>query len=136
MFGGFDATGICNDLWSFNFPSLTWRPLHPLGSPLPHVHYAKMLVYKGKVYIFGGFDGSKNLTDVFAYTPDTNHLARVNKDMPGVRGFALVLYRDHAYVFGGFSRTSRLTNALFEYSFGPLPLAPLPPLILREQHLV
>lgn len=84
--------------------------------------------------MFGGFDGSRNLTEVYCYNPGalpsarpfssrpsvTNHLSLVSKDMPGVRGFGLVLYKDHAYIFGGFSRTSRLTNLMFEYSFGPL----------------
>ena len=41
--------------------------MQPHGmAPIP-THYGRMVAYKNKIYLFGGFDGFQNTTSVYAY---------------------------------------------------------------------
>jgi DNA-binding CsgD family transcriptional regulator/N-acetylneuraminic acid mutarotase len=76
-----------------------WSPAKAL--PAPRMAYA-LAVHAGKVYLFGGWDGSAYSARVFMYDPDADEWSS-RASMPGPRGFsAAAVSGDAIYLVGGF----------------------------------
>lgn len=56
IFGGYDKdTFVSNDLYEFNFHTLTWKKVKTKGRYPKDRYHHSAVVYKGSMYIFGGF---------------------------------------------------------------------------------
>lgn len=64
VWGGFTDT-MHNDLWSFNFETLMWKPLKLSGPLPPPRHLHSMVLHNEDIYIFGGFSGMINFQDMW-----------------------------------------------------------------------
>ena len=70
--------------------------------PAPRFAYA-IATYAGKVYVFGGWDGSSYVDTVFIYDPTTAQWSS-GKPLPIGRGFAgAATLNDAIYVVGGYA---------------------------------
>jgi hypothetical protein len=66
LFGGYDGKGRSNDLYILDTAELKW--LHPAeceNAPAGRQRHSAALVGSKKLYIFGGFDGNKWLSDLY-----------------------------------------------------------------------
>ncbi|KAB8142114.1 hypothetical protein F8S13_16370 [Chloroflexia bacterium SDU3-3] len=101
--------------------------------PAPRSGYA-LAAFEGKLYLFGGWDGSRYCDEVFSYTPDTDSWQQLTA-MPTARAFAAtVLVGQDIYVVGGENEQGSLTsNERYTpaddtsgtpwKSLGPMPMA-------------
>jgi hypothetical protein len=73
MFGGF-TTVYVNDLYSFNPLTSAWTALSPGGSApgIRSMHAAAYSAVSGTMIVYGGYNGSTRLNDVFEYNIGTN----------------------------------------------------------------
>jgi len=56
IFGGYDKdTFVSNDLYEFNFNTLTWKKVKTKGRYPKDRYHHSAVVYQGSMYIFGGF---------------------------------------------------------------------------------
>jgi N-acetylneuraminic acid mutarotase len=73
LFGGYDGEFL-NDTWAYDPTTNTWTDLDPIGDvPVPRANHR--MVYDemdGRVLLFGGYDGTTELYDVWAYSLATN----------------------------------------------------------------
>lgn len=85
--------------------SLKWVVLKPHDqSPLPHIKNHSTTYYKGKIYIFGGYDGSTNQRNLLVYdlSSDTCAQATARGACPTARnGHTATLVGNEMYLIGG-----------------------------------
>jgi len=73
LFGGYDGS-LLSDTWAYDRAANTWTKLDPPG-PVPSARGNHRMVYdpaSGLVVLFGGYDGSVDLYDTWAYDPGQN----------------------------------------------------------------
>ncbi len=72
------------------------------GAPLPvKVSAYALAMLEGKLYLFGGWDGSKYTAFVYSYSPDNDRWSKV-ADMPTARGFAgAAVINSRIFIVGG-----------------------------------
>ncbi len=110
MFGGFDDVYFHNDLWALGLGGVPeWTELSPLGDP-PSPRYGHSAVYdpmRDRLVVFGGYDGTQLLNDVWILTlsgtPTWSPLY-VQGTPPSGRFGASAIYdpvRDRVLIFGG-----------------------------------
>ncbi len=99
--GGYTFSGAPTAVVEAYHPiSDTWTTLTPL--PAPRFAYA-IATYHGKVYVFGGWDGSSYANTVFIYDPATDRWTN-GSPLPIGRGFAgAAALNDAIYVVGGYA---------------------------------
>ena len=97
--GGKLASGQpSNALEAYDQQADRWVTLAPL--PAPRSGYA-LAAFEGKLYLFGGWDGSAVHNEVFSYDPDSNKWAML-KPMPTARAYAdAVALGQEIFVLGG-----------------------------------
>jgi N-acetylneuraminic acid mutarotase len=68
VFRGGDGRDYLNDLHELNTSTLNWTNVVEKGGhrPPPRANHASSLI-KDNLYIFGGWDGSKRLNDLYAF---------------------------------------------------------------------
>ena len=77
-----------------------WQVLAPL--PQPRCAYA-LVALEGRLYLFGGWDGSRYTADVFIYDPQTDSWS-AGQSMAGGRGFAAAVSAGgKIWVLGGWN---------------------------------
>ncbi len=115
VFGGYDGTSYLNDVWALSLGSAAaWTPLVPGGTP-PGPRKGGGAILDGarnRMLLFGGYDGSSYLNDVWALAltgaPAWTQLA-ASGTAPSIRSFASAIddsVRDRLIVFGGYNGSS------------------------------
>jgi N-acetylneuraminic acid mutarotase len=110
VFGGFDGTSYYNDTWAFDPATNVWTKLSPAGS-VPGARAGHSLVYdsnSAKMILFGGWNGSDELNDTWAYDPATNTWTNLRPTgrIPTARDSQAMAYDPDSKVmilFGGWS---------------------------------
>lgn len=76
----------------------SWMEVSSLPKPLSAYSIAAS---EGKMYLFGGWDGSQYVEDVYSYDPDADEWDKID-DLPSARGFSsAVVLGGKIYVLGG-----------------------------------
>jgi hypothetical protein len=108
VFGG-QNLGSLNDLWSLDLSVPSWAALIPAGAPPPprFGHAAVFDRVRRRMIVFGGFDGSSYLNDVWVLslngTPTWTQLSP-GGTAPSPRDYSSAIYdpvRDRMLVFSG-----------------------------------
>jgi len=118
-----DKLGISYEVNIYNTETNSWEK----GARMPHARVRGGVgIINGKVYLIGGFGGSKAWSDkpgenynqyVDVYDPQTNTWATMGEFYPTPIDFSYVTYNNKIYTFGGehfYSWPYR--NAVFEFS--------------------
>lgn len=107
--GGRLASGEITATFEAYDPRLDdWQALHAL--PAPRSSYALAAV-EGKIYLFGGWDGTDYRADVWQYDPDQDSWTE-RTAMPTMRAFAsAAVLEERVYVLGGANETGPLDIA-------------------------
>ena len=134
VFGGYDGK-YKNDFFKFDFLNNDWSEICPESSASvwPKARYRTYcIVYKDKMYIFGGHDGSKQLNDFFYFDFLTSEWQEIewNGDVPTPRdSHILVNYGDSIFLFGGSTGNPR--SDFYEYKITQNEWTPV---ALKEGH--
>jgi len=152
IFGGYDKdTFVSNDLYEFNFNTLTWKKVKTKGRYPKDRYHHSAVVYQGSMYIFGGFKCFNELMEYrfgmsapllplpppsrfsnnfffISISPATETWSLVNArgTLPRPRwGHKAVVYNDKMYMFGG-QDLIKTFDDLYEFCFGRKSLSFVP----------
>ncbi|CAF0881963.1 unnamed protein product [Didymodactylos carnosus] len=108
-----------NELFKFDFVSLTWTELKPtneLTVPSKRCKHSAV-VYQNFMYIFGGWDSSGKLNDMYRYNFQTNEWETVQCSNPPTARSAhsVVIYNNFMYLFGGIGHNKY--NDMYKFNF-------------------
>jgi DNA-binding CsgD family transcriptional regulator/N-acetylneuraminic acid mutarotase len=129
--GGRLADGKTGDMLEiFNPRQNHWETGASLPEPISG--YA-LTAFEGKIYLFGGWNGSKPINHVYVYDPADDDWTQ-RSDLPSARAYAgAAVAGDKIYIVGGFDGSHALSDLLAYYpqreNSGESPwekLAPLP----------
>lgn len=109
LFGGYTGLAYQNDTWAYDPLTSMWEELDPSGD-LPTARSQHTLVYDSKnaqLLLYGGWDGDKDLSDLWAFDPASNTWTELapNGELPTLSFNPVGAYEDTSgklYVFGGF----------------------------------
>jgi N-acetylneuraminic acid mutarotase len=126
LFGGYDGSGLLNDTWAYDPAANTWTELAPTGDA-PSARGNHRMVFDasaGRVVLFGGFDGTAELADTWAYDIASNTWTEVQTtgSVPAGREQHALVYDPHAgrvLLFGGFDETDTDLNDLWALTLTP-----------------
>jgi N-acetylneuraminic acid mutarotase len=117
VIGGYDVMAApMNDCWEYNQPANTWTQRANLPMSAAR-YYATSFSVNGKIYLFGGTDGSIMLNDLWQYDPVTDTWAQ-KASLPGSgrqQAIAFVI-GSTAYVIGGFSPAGGSFKECWKYN--------------------
>ena len=111
IFGGFDGTKWMADTWLFDFDKVSWSLLSkPENTPNPSARSCPASsVVDDALYIFGGFDGTNRLNDLWCFSRGTWKFVNFIGLPPTPRYLHTAgVISDSLFVFGGFSGSARL----------------------------
>lgn len=104
IFGGENQNGTQTDnVWEYNFTTNEWI-LRPNGPPARMGHTTVYDHHKNSIIIFGGYDGTKHLNDIYDYSLwdyENNPLTSTTASPPPRRGHASILVSNKMWIFGG-----------------------------------
>ncbi|CAD8124604.1 unnamed protein product [Paramecium sonneborni] len=104
IFRGGDGKDYLNDLHSFNTKTNMWKLIQTVDNqrPPPRANHCSS-VCQNKLFIFGGWDGSKRLNDLFCYDVTTNKWIELKPlQSPSARaGMCMTTINNKIYLFGG-----------------------------------
>lgn len=105
IFGGQLSGGSkVNDLWVYDIAGNSWAELSPSGSLPTARGFHGSSLYNGKMYVFGGDDGTAYArNDLWVYDIAGNSWAQLSPSgtPPGRFGTLMVPYGGKLYLFGG-----------------------------------
>lgn len=124
LFGGYTRRQWVNEMWSFEIATGRWWKMKHSGDlsiPPRAAHACVLSRNKSTMFVQGGFDGTKMLSDLWSYSfathawtqlPSLNSLCKV----PPTSGHSLVLSWDEERLikFGGWDRVQHY-DTLYEY---------------------
>jgi N-acetylneuraminic acid mutarotase len=118
IFAGFDGTSRLNDLHRFDFGTKTWTHVVPSNgiAPSPRDRLAATS-FKESMYIFGGFDGSSRVGDLWRFDSFKNSwhsLEPVNGGPSARHSHSFVEWNGKLYLLFGYDGNYR--NDVWEYS--------------------
>jgi N-acetylneuraminic acid mutarotase len=110
------------DVFTFDFPSSTWKKMHCTGTDLADGRYAHSAVLRGNfIYLYGGNDGVRH-EDLLQLDLESRVWSRIqvasSVSPPGRDFHAAVLRQDAMVIFGGSSGIRR-HNDTYEFRFVP-----------------
>lgn len=117
MFGGYDGGTYYGDAWAYDLAGQTWTALASAGgSPSPR--YGHSLVYdpeSKKMILFGGYGGTVQYGDTWAYDPATNVWTDLKPtgDTPAARDSQALVYDSDTkmmVLFGGWNTTTTFND--------------------------
>ena len=122
LFGGYGDSGRLNDVWEYTRSTNSWTQLKADGNsdgPSQRNVHATSPTDTGFL-LFGGYDGSSRLNDVWEYTRSTNSWTQLkadgNSDGPSERNTHATSPTDTGFLlFGGYGDSGRL-NDVWEYT--------------------
>ena len=104
VFGGLGAHRS-NDLFQFDFDTWQWTEILPKDeAKLPSKRCKhSACVYENAMYIFGGWDSSGKMNDMYRYIFDRNEWERIACASPprARSAHSAVIYKNYMYLFGG-----------------------------------
>lgn len=119
VFRGGNGREYLNDLHALNVSTYVWRHVETEGTPPQQRanHSSAVLEYEDKceLFIFGGWNGSERLNDIFILDTETSTWSepRVGGIKPHPRaGMTLTALRDRLYLFGGSGTSSKCFDDL------------------------
>jgi hypothetical protein len=88
LFGGYTGSAYLQDLYKFNPLNSQWTSLSPTGGPpgLRNAHAAGYSSVSGTMLIYGGYNGSARLNDVWEYNIGTNVWKQIVPTLNGMTG--------------------------------------------------
>jgi leucine-zipper-like transcriptional regulator 1 len=125
VFSGYDGL-YKNDFHKFSFETSEWsiiKDTNPSAENWPKPRYrTSMIVYKEKIYMFGGHDGTRQLNDFFAFDPKTENWEQITvlDYVPSPRDSHVgVTFGNSLFIFGGSTgaTVSNSKNDFFEFNF-------------------
>jgi len=121
LFGGLGAAqNPLNDFWMYRLDTNSWVRIGGDGSGFPSPRCWQTISLKcdgSKLYLFGGFDTSNDLNDLWRFSFDDNtwKLLAPNSALPQGRDrHAMVTYQKTLLVFGGYN--GEYMNDMWRYS--------------------
>jgi hypothetical protein len=157
LFGGYNGTSWLNDLWMFDIDTQRWTCIQEssdpqaddtqsaLGDPMPFGNVVRgrvpsrrfgyvSVVHNHKFVLFGGFDGSRWLNDMyeFDFATKTWTEVRARGALPSVRSCPAWAKDDtHVYIQGGYDGVERKADFfacdLATYTWCEMPSLGTPP---------
>jgi leucine-zipper-like transcriptional regulator 1 len=161
LFGGYNGTSWLNDLWSFDIDSQRWTCIQESSDPRPPddgngalgdapPRYGSVLnvrgcvpsrrfgyvsvVHNNKFVLYGGFDGSRWLNDMFEFDFNTRTWREIESrgTLPSVRSCPAWAKDDtHVYIQGGYDGVERKADFfacdLATYTWTEMPCLGTPP---------
>jgi N-acetylneuraminic acid mutarotase len=117
VFGGYDGSGYLGDTWIYDLAEDAWTNLAPAGAS-PAARDGHALVYdpaSGRVILFGGWDGTTQFGDTWAYDPAANAWTELTPagDSPAARDSHAMVYDPataRVVLFGGWSQTAEFND--------------------------
>ena len=108
-----------NDLFKFDFESGTWTEIKPNDEgkvPSKRCKHSAC-IYQNTMYVFGGWDSSGKLNDMYRYHFDRNEWEVVTcTNPPSARSaHSVVVHENHMYLFGGIGANK--FNDLYRFGF-------------------
>eukprot|EP01132_Coremiostelium_polycephalum_P000610 gene610-758_t len=128
---------VKNDIYSYNFETRKWLKIETNGKPLPNKTEHSAVVYKGSMYIFGGYSGKEqSYLDVSIYklnldTMTGETIEGTGEKPAGRSAHIAAVWNDYMYIFGGWDGNDT-NNEFYRFHFpsavwervrgkGPLP---------------
>ena len=121
VFRGGDGRDYLNDLHELNTTTLHWRSVQDIQGtrPPPRANHSSSII-GDNLYIFGGWDGSKRLNDLFVFNLKEfiwSQIAVVGESPAPRAGMELCNVTDKLFLFGGSGPHAFCFNDL--YTFDP-----------------
>jgi len=121
VFRGGDGRDYLNDLLELNTSTLHWRSVQDVSGlkPPPRANHSSSII-KSNLYIFGGWDGSKRLNDLYVFSLKSFIWSEVDVvgESPAARaGMELCNVNNKLFLFGGSGPHAFCFNDL--YAFDP-----------------
>lgn len=122
VFRGGDGRDYLNDLHELNTTTLHWRNVQDVGGmrPPPRANHSSSII-QHNLYIFGGWDGSKRLNDLFVFSLQDflwSQVVVVGESPAPRAGMELCNVNDKLFLFGGSGPHAFCFNDL--YTFDPV----------------
>lgn len=154
LFGGYNGTSWLNDLWMFDIDTQCWTCLQessdpalqhnlnsqnidndPVRGSVPSRRFGYVsVVHSNKFFLFGGFDGSQWLNDMYEFDFATKTWTEINAGgtLPSVRSCPAWAKDDtHVYIQGGYDGVERKADFfacdLATYTWTEMPCLGTPP---------
>lgn len=132
LFGGHNGTGTyCDDTWVYDLITNTWTEKNPTTKPSGRFNHA--MVYDSnsdKVILFGGYDGSNQVNDTWAYDFISDDWTQMNpSSAPSTRWRHSMVYDSFGKVilFGGRNITGYFMNKTWVYDYPSNTWTPMNP---------
>lgn len=124
VFGGYaiekandPSKGYLNDLYEFNFATLSWKRSPAWGTlPSPRSRF-RMVNHYDSLYLFAGWNSTCHFNNLFRYSMKTKQWEEIptNFAEEGIGQFSLIVHRDVMYVYSGYSPVTGSRSNLFAY---------------------
>lgn len=132
-----NSQGLHRQALAWNIPTGKWRALPEY--PGPALGSAASVTVAGELFVFGGYrwdaqtKTAVNLTEAYAFSPQTNQWRQLDALPRAVRGHAAVALDDrHIYLAGGYQGgTEGFVDQAFIYDISTNSYAPATPLPYR-----
>lgn len=118
MFGGYDGSGLLNELWKCDLSSVgkIWTQLTSGATTRDNT---TLVADGGKLYVFGGWNGSTGLNDLYEYTISTDSwfLNSPSGTPPAARrGHIAVVVSGKMYIHGGLTSVHQKDIHIYDIS--------------------
>jgi len=122
-FGGWNGFSKAwyNDVHKFEFATKTWSKVSAKGTVPPQRTSHTAVVWKDKMYTFGGFSGEHYLNDLYEFDLETETWKDVTTQSTGERPeprsrFCAAVHGDTMYILGGWNKVGYFAD-LYTYNF-------------------
>jgi N-acetylneuraminic acid mutarotase len=144
LFGGYNGRQWLNDLWVFDLASKRWTCIQESSDPTNGAESASKVpsrrfgyvsvVHRNKFILFGGFDGSSWLNDMWEFSFETKEwkCVQARGQLPSARSCPAWVQDDsHVYIIGGYDGMERKADFfacnLLTYEWREMPSRGTPP---------
>jgi N-acetylneuraminic acid mutarotase len=118
IFGGLGEYRF-NDLFKFDFESRTWTEIKAIDESRVPSKRCKhsACIYQNMMYIFGGWDSSGKLNDMYRYIFDRNEweIVPCSNPPPARSAHSVAIYQNYMYLFAGIGDNKY--NDMYRFSF-------------------
>jgi hypothetical protein len=116
VFGGYNKSGVFNDLWKYNMQTESWTNIKESNAPSPRYSSVAWIDNAGNAYVFGGGNCIGN--DLWQYNMQTKtwlQMQQVNPPSPRFNAMTWIDKSNNVYIFGG--EASLILNDLWMYNY-------------------
>jgi hypothetical protein len=116
VFGGDNSTGEDDIMYRLDLGTKQWNKIQTKGG-LARVD-ATAVVYRGKIYCYGGKVQKTHSKNFSVFDFDTNTWTNLpNGEVPELEGHSVAVDGDKMYLYGGFKSTGTASSVLYQYCF-------------------